>query len=137
MKNNPSSESLRYVLRNFKGHSCQVQQRRHATSYNAIQLAPILVKAANNSNLPVSSTCKTLLEVYVRGTPKAGLVQQVREAAKEMMGIGRTDSFYLLFFLILERTQVWAYGTQPNVRTQTRPKGPRKKKFGPFTKMLY
>ena len=96
-KSNESEKHLMFVLSKFDQHTCEFHgDKRSSTCYNASHLAPILVNAAKNSDLPDGEHCENLLKIYVRGSPQESLIKNVRYAAREMMGTGKTDSIKLL-----------------------------------------
>ena len=86
-----------FVLSKCDQHTCEFHgDKSSSTCYSASHLAPILVNAAKNSDLPDGDHCKKLLKTFVRGSPQESLIKNVRYAAREMMGTGKTDSINFL-----------------------------------------
>ena len=97
-KQNESNKEIRYVRTKYSSHSCSaVTETKFGTFYTDRQLAPTLVKLSKNSTLPNYDCCKIALGKFVHGEVKRKLIENVRKAAKEMMGTGTTaDSISLM-----------------------------------------
>ena len=97
-KNIECLKQLRYGMTMFKKHSCLEEEEDHTGTYYSIkQLAPMLVKESQNSNLPDYHVCRTVLGNFVQGDVPRKLIENIRKSAMEMMGTGSTaDSVALL-----------------------------------------